>query len=66
MPAEDIAEKALAATVYLEMKDTNSKTLGIGSGFFVKPNIIATNYHVIEGALIGTLYASHLFSFRAI
>ena len=54
LPAEDIAEKALAATVYLEMKDTNGKTLGIGSGFFVQPNIIATNYHVIEGAAKGT------------
>ncbi len=54
LPAEDIAEKALAATVYLEMKDSNDKTLGIGSGFFVKTNIIATNYHVIEGAAKGT------------
>ena len=54
LPAEDIAEKALAATVYLDMKDSNGKTLGIGSGFFVKPNIIATNYHVIEGAAKGT------------
>ena len=54
MPAEDIAEKALAATVYLEMKDTDGKILGIGSGFFVKPNLIATNYHVIEGAAKGT------------
>ncbi len=54
LPAEDIAEKALAATVYLEMKDKNGKTLGIGSGFFVKPNLIATNYHVIEGAAKGT------------
>ena len=54
LPAEDIAEKALAATVYLEMKDTNGKTLGIGSGFFVQPNLIATNYHVIEGAANGT------------
>ena len=52
--AEDIAEKALAATVYLEMKGTNGKTLGIGSGFFVKPNQIVTNYHVIEGAAKGT------------
>ena len=49
-----IAEKALAATVYLEMKDKSGKTLGIGSGFFVKPNLIATNYHVIEGAAKGT------------
>ena len=54
LPAEDIAEKTLAATVYLEMKDKNGKTLGIGSGFFVKPNLIATNYHVIEGAAKGT------------
>ena len=42
----EIAEKALAATVYLEMKDSTGKTLGFGSGFFVKPNLIATNYHV--------------------
>ena len=52
--APQIAEKTLAATVYLEMKDKNGKTLGIGSGFFVKPNLIATNYHVIEGAARGT------------
>ncbi len=54
LPAEDIAEKALAATVYLEMKNKSGKTLGIGSGFFVKPDLIATNYHVIEGAAGGT------------
>ncbi|MCY4552176.1 MAG: tetratricopeptide repeat-containing serine protease family protein [Candidatus Poribacteria bacterium] len=54
LPAEDIAEKALAATVYLEMKNKNGKTLGFGSGFFVKSNLIATNYHVIEGAASGT------------
>ena len=50
----EIAEKALASTVYLEMKDSNGKTLGFGSGFFVKPNLIATNYHVIAGAASGT------------
>ena len=50
----EIAEKALAATVYLEMKDSNGKPLGFGSGFFVKPNLIATNYHVIAGAASGT------------
>ena len=49
-----IAEKALAATVYLEMQDSNGKTLGFGSGFFVKPNLIATNYHVIARASSGT------------
>ena len=57
LPAQtvpEIAEKALAATVYLEMKDSNGNTLGFGSGFFVKPNLIATNYHVIAGAASGT------------
>lgn len=52
--AEQIAEKALAATVYLEMKDRNGATLGFGSGFFVKENLIATNFHIIEGAAQGT------------
>ena len=52
--AEQIAEKALAATVYLEMKDRNGAILGFGSGFFVKENLIVTNYHVIEGAAQGT------------
>ena len=52
--AEQIAEKALAATVYLEMKDSSGTVLGFGSGFFVKPNLIVTNYHVIEGAASGT------------
>ena len=52
--AEKIAEKALAATVYLEMQDRNGDQLGFGSGFFVKPNQIATNFHVIEGASQGT------------
>ena len=50
----EIAEKALAATVYLEMQDSNGKTLGFGSGFFVRENLIATNYHVINGAMRGT------------
>ena len=52
--AEQIAEKALAATVYLEMKDRNGVPLGFGSGFFVRENLIATNFHVIEGATQGT------------
>ncbi len=49
-----IAEKALAATVYLEMQDSNGVPLGFGSGFFVLNNLIATNYHVIEGAARGS------------
>ena len=52
--APQIAEKALAATVYLEMQDSKDLLLGFGSGFFVRDNLIATNYHVIEGAARGT------------
>ncbi len=49
-----IAEKALAATVSLEMRDRKGAVLSRGSGFFVRSNLIATNYHVIEGAARGT------------
>ena len=54
LTTEQLAEKALAATVHLEMKDSTGTTLSFGSGFFVKPNQIATNFHVIEGAAQGT------------
>ena len=54
LTTEQIAKKALAATVYLEMQNSTGTTLGFGSGFFVKPNQIATNFHVIEGAAQGT------------
>jgi hypothetical protein len=32
---------------------------GLGSGFFVAPNIIATNYHVIEGASEASCYLNN-------
>ncbi len=35
-------------------QDRNGITLGQGSGFFVRRNLIATNYHVIAGAARGT------------
>ena len=54
LTTEQIAQKALAATVYLEMKDNAGETLGFGSGFFVSENLIVTNYHVIQGAATGT------------
>ncbi len=48
--AQQIAQKALAATVFIREFDANGKELGSGSGFFVGTNRIATNYHVIKGA----------------
>ena len=46
---EQLAEEALAATVYLEMKDSSGETLSIGSGFFVRQDLIVTNYHILKG-----------------
>ncbi|MYA72014.1 tetratricopeptide repeat protein [Candidatus Poribacteria bacterium] len=51
---EQLAEKALAATVYLEMMDSAGNIISIGSRFFVRQDLIVTNYHVIEGAARGT------------
>ena len=51
---QQIAKKALDATVLLVMKDANGELLGLGSGFFVHTNQIATNFHVIEGAARGS------------
>ena len=47
------AQKAVATFVSLEMQDENGDTLGRGSGFFVRPNLIATNFHVVDGAAKG-------------
>lgn len=53
--SQQIAKKALAATVLLVMEDANGKPLGFGSGFFVDTNQIATNFHLIEGVTRGTV-----------
>ena len=51
---QEIAKKALDSTVLLVMEDASGQPLGVGSGFFVQSNQIATNFHVIEGAARGT------------
>ena len=50
-----LAKKALAATVSLQMQDENGVIQGRGSGFFVRRNLIATNFHVIDGATKGNM-----------
>ena len=49
---EQIAERTKASTVLLEMKDAMGRSTQ-GSGFFVGKNLVATNYHVINGVHIG-------------
>ena len=48
---QEIAKKALEATVLLIMVDANGQPIGEASGFFVRSNLIATNNHVIHKAV---------------
>ncbi len=51
----NLIEEVTASTVLLVMNDSNNNPISMGSGFFVQPNTIATNHHVIEGAAHGTV-----------
>lgn len=53
--AEDIANIGLENTVGLIMNDRSGNPSSIGSGFFIKPNEIITNYHVIENSSGGNV-----------
>ncbi len=47
-----VVKNALDATVHLVMTDVEGKEPKIiGSGFFVRPGLIATNLHIMEGVL---------------
>ena len=49
----NLIEEVTASNVLLVMSYRDNDSVNIGSGFFVHPNTIATNYHVIEGASRG-------------
>ena len=48
----EIAARADQATVLIATGDSGLTEFGQGSGFFVAPNLIVTNFHVIEEASI--------------
>ena len=48
----EIAARADEATVLIATGDSGLTEFGQGSGFFVTPNLIVTNFHVIEDASI--------------
>src|SRR5437899_6578291 len=49
----EIATQTFPSVVMLVTEDSHGQPLAIGSGFFVKENVIASNAHVIEGAVGG-------------
>jgi hypothetical protein len=51
--AQEIAKKAFGSTVLLVMEDASGQPLSLGSGFFVRGGEIASNLHVVEGAVRG-------------
>ena len=51
--AQAIAKKAFGSTVLLVMEDANGQPLSLGSGFFVGAGEVASNLHVVEGAVRG-------------
>jgi S1-C subfamily serine protease len=53
MKPETIARNSFPSSVGIYLFDENKNPLKSGSGFFVKAGVIATNYHVINGASFG-------------
>jgi S1-C subfamily serine protease len=51
--AQEIAQRSFRSTVLLVMEDASGQPLSLGSGFLVRDGEIATNLHVIEGAVTG-------------
>ena len=48
-----VAKQVFPSVVMLDMQDASHRPLRFGSGFFVRPNVVATNYHVVENAFYG-------------
>ncbi|MDO8488836.1 MAG: S1C family serine protease [Candidatus Omnitrophota bacterium] len=50
---QKIAKDSFPSVVMLAMVDKDDQPISLGSGFFIQENIIATNLHVIRGAIKG-------------
>jgi S1-C subfamily serine protease len=49
----DIARQTFPSVVLLSMTDASGQSISIGSGFFVLPDVVATNWHVVDGTTHG-------------
>lgn len=48
--ARKVAQTSFPSVVLLVMEDHRGQPIGLGSGFFVAPDTVATNAHVVQGA----------------
>ncbi len=48
--AREVAKKVLSPVVLLVMQDAKGQPVSLGSGFFVRADVVATNLHVIAGS----------------
>ena len=53
MASTAVVNKVFPATVLITAEDKHGQPQSLGSGFLVTPNIIATNFHVIENSHAG-------------
>ncbi|HKV42659.1 MAG TPA: hypothetical protein VJX67_25895 [Blastocatellia bacterium] len=49
----EIAQKTLPSVVLLVIDTGIEDKLNFGSAFFVAPDVVATNFHVVDGAIKG-------------
>lgn len=50
-----VAKNAFPSVVMIQLHDANRKPTQLGSGFFVRPDVIATNFHVVSGGSSATV-----------
>jgi hypothetical protein len=51
--AQQVAQSSFPSVVLLVMEDENAQPISLGSGFFVRDGIVATNLHVVEASVRG-------------
>lgn len=51
--ARQIAQKVFPSVVVLVLETTDGRSESLGSGFFVRPDVVATNLHVIKNSVRG-------------
>jgi hypothetical protein len=50
---QQIAQRSFKSTVLISINDKNQQPLGLGSGFVLENNLVATNFHIIENSYGG-------------